>query len=132
MSAVRRTVCDLRELPTMAALTAWATAHGAAVTYLGPDLQGHAVYAARRGPVTRVVTVPGPDPHPHPLTWHSPLEALPADDQLAAAGAAGRVPAARSGNSAPSGSSDPSGDPCVPAGGLRAVWMAAVRAVSVL
>ncbi|MEU0242149.1 hypothetical protein ABZ234_31110 [Nocardiopsis sp. NPDC006198] len=126
MSTVRRTVCDLRELPTMAALTAWATAHGAAVTYLGPDLQGHAVYAARRGPVTRVVTVPGPDPHPHPLTWHSPLETLPADDQLTAAGAAVRVPTARS------GSSDPSGDPCVPAGGLRAVWMAAVRAVSVL
>ncbi|GAA1452934.1 hypothetical protein [Nocardiopsis tropica] len=126
MSTVRRTVCDLRELPTMAALTAWATAHGAAVTYQGPDLQGHAVYAARRGPVTRVVTVPGPDPHPHPLTWQSPLETLPADAPPRAAGAAVRVPAARSGDP------DPSGDPCAPARGLRAVWMAAVRAVSVL
>ncbi|GAA1449265.1 hypothetical protein [Nocardiopsis tropica] len=119
-------VCDLRELPTMAALTAWATAHGAAVTYLGPDLQGHAVYAARRGPVTRVVTVPGPDPHPHPLTWQSPLETLPADAPPRAAGAAVRVSAARSGDP------DPSGDPCAPARGLRAVWAAAIRAVSVL
>ncbi|MFJ9555804.1 hypothetical protein ACIRPH_18460 [Nocardiopsis sp. NPDC101807] len=116
----------------MAALSAWATAHGAAVTYLGPDLQGHAVYAARRGPVTRVVTVPGPDPHPHPLTWQSPLENLPADTPTTVAGAAGRVPAAWSGNSAPSGSSDPSGDPGVPARGLRAVWAAAIRAVPVL
>ncbi|MES0838012.1 hypothetical protein [Nocardiopsis tropica] len=119
-------VCDLRELPTMAALTAWATAHGAAVTYLGPDLQGHAVYAARRGPVTRVVTVPGPDPHPHPLTWQSPLETLPADAPTAAAGAAVRVPTARS------GSPDLSGSPGVPARGLRAVWAAAIRAVPVL
>lgn len=79
-------VCDLRELPTMAALTAWATAHGARVTYLGPDLQGHPVYAARRGPVTRVVTVPGRDPHPHPLAWHSPLEQLPEDPQPPGAG----------------------------------------------
>ncbi|XKK41704.1 hypothetical protein HFP72_16340 [Nocardiopsis sp. ARC36] len=132
MSTVRRTVCDLRELPSMAALTAWATAHGATVTYLGPDLQGHAVYAARRGPVTRVVTVPGPDPHPHPLTWHSPLENLPADAPSTTAGATVRVPAARSGSPDPFGSPAPSGGPCVPAGGLRAVWMAAVRAVSVL
>ncbi|MFD3688677.1 hypothetical protein ACFWTE_28110 [Nocardiopsis sp. NPDC058631] len=92
MSAARRTVCDIRDLPTMAALAQWAAAHGARVTYLGPDLQGHPVYGARRGPVVRVVFAPGRDPHPHPLSWRSPLETLPDDVPTTAAGAAGAAP----------------------------------------
>ncbi|WP_433699115.1 hypothetical protein [Nocardiopsis sp. CA-288880] len=110
-------VCDLRELPTMAALTAWAAAHGARVTYLGPDLQGHAVYAARRGPVIRVAVAPVRDPHPQPVSWESPLETLPEDPPpLTAAEAVGRALVA------PPGSLDG------PAGALQAVLTAAIRA----
>ncbi|MFF8768476.1 hypothetical protein ACF07Q_28510 [Nocardiopsis dassonvillei] len=70
-------VCDLREVPTRPALTAWASAHHTQPVYLGPDLQGHAVYAATDGPLIRVyVDASRPDPHPRPLCWESPLERL--------------------------------------------------------
>jgi hypothetical protein len=80
-------VCDLRELPDRTALTAWAHAHGTRVTYLGPSLEGHAVYAAITGPIVRlVVDTTRPDPHPRPLIWESPLEHLeevaPVDQEL--------------------------------------------------
>ncbi|WP_053618160.1 hypothetical protein [Nocardiopsis sp. NRRL B-16309] len=69
-------VCDLHELATLAELRAWARAHGTRVRYLGPTLEGRPLYAATRGPSSRVVVDPRPDPHPRPLVWHSPLERL--------------------------------------------------------
>ncbi|GAB2508610.1 hypothetical protein HNR10_003918 [Nocardiopsis aegyptia] len=69
-----RTVCDIRELPSLRALSAWARTHGARVRYLGPTLEGEPVWGAVRGPVTRVVRGRRPDPHPTPLVWSSPLE----------------------------------------------------------
>ena len=58
------------------------------MTYLGPSLEGHAVYGAIDGPFVRlVVDTTRPDPHPHPLSWESPLEHLeevmaPLDEEL--------------------------------------------------
>ncbi|WP_223838644.1 hypothetical protein [Nocardiopsis deserti] len=69
-------VCDIRELPTVQDLRAWAAAHRARVTYLGPTLEGQPLYGASRGPVTRVARECRPDPHPHRLVWASPLEHL--------------------------------------------------------
>lgn len=69
-------VCDIRQLPTMDALTTWAAEHRARVRYLGPNLEGHAVYGATRGHVTRVAVEDERDPHPGPLVWQSPLEDL--------------------------------------------------------
>ncbi|MEU0236695.1 hypothetical protein ABZ234_03320 [Nocardiopsis sp. NPDC006198] len=109
--------CDLREIPTMAALTAWAAAHGVRITYQGPDHEGHPVYAARRGPVIRVVVAPVRDPHPQSMSWRSPLETLPEDPpSLTAAEAVGRALVA------PPGTLDG------PAGALQAVLTAAIRA----
>ncbi|MEV2277470.1 hypothetical protein AB0I72_17985 [Nocardiopsis sp. NPDC049922] len=67
-------VCDIRELPTVSELRAWADAHGARIRHLGADLENHPVYGATRGHVTRVARGPRPDRHPHALVWHSPLE----------------------------------------------------------
>lgn len=67
-------VCDIQELADLPALYTWAAAHGTCVTYLGPTLEGEPLYGATRGPVTRVAREHCPDPHPHPLSWHSPLE----------------------------------------------------------
>ncbi|MFV2198659.1 hypothetical protein [Nocardiopsis sp. LOL_012] len=69
-------VCDIAELSTLADLTAWARGHGAGLRYLGPDLEGRAVYAATRGHLTRVAVTDRPDPHRPPLVWTSPLEHL--------------------------------------------------------
>ncbi|WP_304452539.1 hypothetical protein [Nocardiopsis sp. YSL2] len=69
-------VCDLREVATLAELRAWALAHGTRVRYLGPTLEDRPLYAATRGPATRVAVGTGPDPHPRPIVWHSPLEHL--------------------------------------------------------
>jgi len=111
-------VCDLRSLPTMAALTEWAAAHGATVLYQGPDLQGRPVYAARRGPAIRVVVASVRDPHPQPVSWRSPLETLPKDSPMSAAEAVGRALVA------PVGALDG------PAGNLQAVLVSALRAES--
>lgn len=74
MSA-RRTFCDIRRLPTVAALTAWAGEHNARVRYIGPTLEGHAVYEASHGHVTRVaVDTTEMDTHQMPLSWASPLD----------------------------------------------------------
>lgn len=67
-------VCDIRELASLRALTAWALARRVAVTYLGPDAEGYPVYSARDGAVERVARGRGRDPHSHPLVWRSPLE----------------------------------------------------------
>ncbi|WP_435109578.1 hypothetical protein [Nocardiopsis synnemataformans] len=67
-------VCDIYELPTLPDLRAWAVAHRTRVTYLGPTLEGHPLYGATEGPVTRVARERRPDPHPHRLLWVSPLE----------------------------------------------------------
>lgn len=72
-----RTVCDIKELPDRAALTVWARARGVRVRYLGPTLEGHPVYGATYGPLTRVAREHRRDPHPRQLVWHSPLEHLP-------------------------------------------------------
>jgi hypothetical protein len=40
-------VCDIRELPTLQDLHAWAAAHRTRVTYLGPTLEGDEVVAYR-------------------------------------------------------------------------------------
>ncbi|MFW6641606.1 hypothetical protein ACOALZ_16380 [Nocardiopsis algeriensis] len=69
-------VCDIRQVPDLEALRAWARSHGARVRYLGPTLERHPVYAATRGHVTRVAVVPERDPHLCPLVWVSPLENL--------------------------------------------------------
>ncbi|MEE2041297.1 hypothetical protein Q8791_29135 [Nocardiopsis sp. CT-R113] len=111
----RRRVCDVGELSTMADLNAWATAHGAEVTYRGSTLEGRAVYGATRGPVTRVVVVPGRDPHPHPLSWESPLERLPASPRMSTAEMIGRALAA------PVGTLDG------PAGEMHSFLLAAIR-----
>lgn len=69
--------CDLRELTSLPELAVWARDHGTRPTYLGPDLRGHAVYAAVDAPLIRVyVDTARPDPHPRPLSWKSPLERL--------------------------------------------------------
>ncbi|OLT29409.1 hypothetical protein BJF83_11790 [Nocardiopsis sp. CNR-923] len=67
-------VCDIRELSTVSELRAWASAHGARVRHLGPDLENRPVYGATRGHVTRVARGPRPDRYSHALVWHSPLE----------------------------------------------------------
>ncbi|KOX16947.1 hypothetical protein [Nocardiopsis sp. NRRL B-16309] len=69
-----RTVCDIRELPSLRALSAWARKHGTRVRYLGPTLEGEPVWGAARGTVTRVARGSGPDPRPLPLVWSSPLQ----------------------------------------------------------
>ncbi|WP_304452016.1 hypothetical protein [Nocardiopsis sp. YSL2] len=74
-----RTVCDIRELPSLRALSAWAGSHGTRVRYLGPTLEGEPVWGATRGPVTRVARGSRPDPHPVPLVWSSPLAHGPAN-----------------------------------------------------
>lgn len=70
-------VCDIRELPGMTALNAWAREHEATVRYLGPTLESKPLYAATRGAVTRVARGRRRDPHALPLVWTSPLERLP-------------------------------------------------------
>jgi hypothetical protein len=77
----QHTVCEVRELPSMAALSAWADAHRVRVRYLGPTLEGEPVWGATRGAVTRVAREHRPDPHPHPLVWKSPLEHLETSDE---------------------------------------------------
>lgn len=67
-------VCDIRELPDLETLRAWALAHRTTVVYSGPDIEGRPVYIARAGVVERVARGTGPDPHAFPLTWRSPLE----------------------------------------------------------
>lgn len=67
-------VCDIRELPSLRELGAWARAHRVSVVYSGPDAEGHPVYTARAGTAERVARAPGRDPHSHPLVWRSPLE----------------------------------------------------------
>ena len=67
-------VCDIRELPSLRALGAWARAHRVSVVYSGPDAEGHPVYTARAGTAERVARAPGRDPHSHPLIWRSPLD----------------------------------------------------------
>lgn len=67
-------VCDIAELESLAALHQWARTHHTNVRYLGPTLEGTPVYAATRGPVTRVARGEGPTPYPQPLVWSSPLE----------------------------------------------------------
>ncbi|CAL9450522.1 hypothetical protein SUDANB121_02447 [Nocardiopsis dassonvillei] len=69
-------VCDIRELPSLQTLGFWASIHRVPLRYLGPDLEGHAVYAAVHGTETRVAVTSGRDPHPLPLIWRSPLEEL--------------------------------------------------------
>ena len=70
-------ICDLSEFLSLNELATWARAHRTHPAYLGPDLQGHAVYAATDGPAIRVyVDTTRPDPHPRPLSWESPLERL--------------------------------------------------------
>jgi hypothetical protein len=69
-----RTVCDIRELASLRALSAWARTHRTRVRYLGPTLEGEPVWGATRGSVTRVARGNRPDPHPLPLVWSSPLE----------------------------------------------------------
>lgn len=75
-------VCDIRELPDLAALGAWARAHQTAVVYLGPDAEGRPVYEARVGTTERVARSHTLDPHRHPLVWRSPLERTPAGGGL--------------------------------------------------
>lgn len=70
-------VCDIRELPGMTALNAWARTHNTTVRYLGPTLEGQPLYGATRGSVTRVARDHRRDPHKLPLVWESPLERLP-------------------------------------------------------
>ncbi|WDZ91706.1 hypothetical protein [Nocardiopsis sp. HUAS JQ3] len=72
-------VCDIRELPTLQGLRAWAAAHRCRVIYLGPTLEGQPLYGATRGTVTRVAREHRPDPRPHRLVWASPLEHLVVD-----------------------------------------------------
>jgi hypothetical protein len=67
-------VCDIRELPTLAELDAWAAEHGVRIGYLGADLENRPVYGATRGHLTRLARDAGPDLHRHPLVWRSPLE----------------------------------------------------------
>ncbi|MDE3722726.1 hypothetical protein PWG71_15160 [Nocardiopsis sp. N85] len=69
-------VCDIRRLSSIQALGVWASVHHVPLRYLGPTLEGHAVYAATHGRATRVAVTSGRDPHPLPLVWRSPLEAL--------------------------------------------------------
>ncbi|MFL1382063.1 MULTISPECIES: hypothetical protein [unclassified Nocardiopsis] len=71
-----RRVCDIREFSSIQTLGFWASVHQVPLRYLGPTLEGHAVYAATHGCTTRVAVTSGRDPHPlHPV-WRSPLEAL--------------------------------------------------------
>lgn len=73
-----RTVCHLQSLPDLPALKAWASSRGAAVAYLGPDGQGHAMYGAFAGPDQRVAVVADePDPHRSPVQWKTPILRLP-------------------------------------------------------
>ncbi|KOX23887.1 hypothetical protein [Nocardiopsis sp. NRRL B-16309] len=71
-----RTVLELRELPDMGALRAWASRHNASISYLGPTLEGEETYGARAGVQLRVCRCP--QDRPHPVEWNSPLEHLPA------------------------------------------------------
>ncbi len=70
-----RHVCDIREFPSIQTLGFWAHTRRVPLRYLGPTLEGRAVYAATSGHTTRVAITAGRDPHPHPLVWRSPLEA---------------------------------------------------------
>ncbi|MFL1377870.1 hypothetical protein [Nocardiopsis protaetiae] len=72
------TVLDLREVPNLPALRAWASAHGATVRYLGPTGDHEEVYGARRGAQMRVCRTPWENTRLHPVMWRSPLETLPA------------------------------------------------------
>ncbi|WP_306370180.1 hypothetical protein [Nocardiopsis sp. CC223A] len=71
-----RRVCDIREFPSIQTLGFWAHTHQVPLRYLGPTLEGRAVYAATHGHTTRVAITSGRDPHPLPLIWRSPLEVL--------------------------------------------------------
>ncbi|MDT0327382.1 hypothetical protein [Nocardiopsis lambiniae] len=71
-----RRVCDIREFPSIRTLGFWAHDHDVPLRYLGPTLEGRAVYAATHGCTTRVAVTSGRDPHPLPLVWRSPLEVL--------------------------------------------------------
>lgn len=66
-------VCDIRELPSMAALRTWAAAHDATITYAGPDVFARPVYVAQAHGMERVARGSGRDPHLMPLVWRSPL-----------------------------------------------------------
>lgn len=67
-------VCDIRELPSVEALRAWARTHHATIRHPGPDATGRPVYIARSGTAERVARAEGSDPCSHPLVWRSPLE----------------------------------------------------------
>lgn len=67
-------VCDIKNLDTLTALHEWATIHHTTVTYLGPTLENRPLYGATRDHYTRIAVAPGPNPHPPPLMWRSPLE----------------------------------------------------------
>ncbi|MDE3724392.1 hypothetical protein PWG71_23620 [Nocardiopsis sp. N85] len=71
-----RRICDIREFPSIQTLGFWANVHRVPLRYLGPTLEGRAVYAATHGTATRVAVTSGRDPHPLPLVWRSPLEVL--------------------------------------------------------
>ena len=66
--------CDVRELPDLRALRAWARAHRATVAYSGTDTEGRPVHIARAGVVERVARGAGRDPRAFPPAWRSPLE----------------------------------------------------------
>ncbi|GAB2483025.1 hypothetical protein [Nocardiopsis aegyptia] len=73
---MKRTICDIRELPSMAALRAWARRHDVNVEYLGSSLRGEPVYGARRRVVTRVARGRHQGPARALWAWESPLERL--------------------------------------------------------
>ena len=69
-------VCEIRELPDLAALRQWAACNGALVLYLGPNLEKRPVYGATSGHASRVTVGKEHDPYRSPLIWRSPLENL--------------------------------------------------------
>jgi hypothetical protein len=74
---MKRTICDIRELPSLAALEAWARQKHVAVEYLGRSLRDEPVYGARCGVVTRVARGEREGgPSRVVWVWESPLERL--------------------------------------------------------
>ncbi|WP_304453382.1 hypothetical protein [Nocardiopsis sp. YSL2] len=73
---MKRTICDIRELPSLAALKVWAAERHVAIEYLGRSLRDEPVYGARRGVVTRVARGRREGPSRVVWVWESPLEHL--------------------------------------------------------
>ncbi|WP_046470866.1 hypothetical protein [Allosalinactinospora lopnorensis] len=67
------TYCEIRQVPDLDTLHAWASSMGVPVRQRGITLEGNDVYAATHGTTTLVCVVPNRH-QPPPLNWESPFE----------------------------------------------------------